>query len=114
LRGKKDFLLSFAQFYKKFFDNSAEAVEMLADIQKNYRDEYNKIREFSSNPDAITELINKLSSEKKGILLNLLFRAGEFGNKMSNLFESEVKEKLQLAKELREFAAELSKSISKD
>lgn len=108
---RKEFLLSFAQFYEKFFENSAEAVEMLAEIQTDYPNEYNVIREFSSDPTAIKDLINKLDPEKRGILLNILLQAGNFGIRMANLFESGAKEKIKLAAELRGFARELSKHI---
>lgn len=105
---KKDFLSPFTQFYKRYFESSAEAVEMLAKIQTDFPREYSEIREFSSDPNAIKELVNKLSIEKQGVLLKLLLQAGNFGLRMANLFESDPKEKLKFAKDLKNFAVELS------
>jgi len=112
LQKTKDFVVSFAEFYKKSFESSAELAEMLADIQKKYLDEYNKIREFSSDPTAVMDLVKKLEPKKQAILLNILLQAGDFGKRMSTLFDSSPEEKLKLAKDLRKFAKELPEILT--
>jgi len=84
-------------------------MEMLAHIQMDFPKEYNEIKEFGSDPSAILELVNKLEPAKQAILLNVLLQAGNFGKRMSNIFDSNPEEQLKLAEDLRNFAKQLLK-----
>jgi hypothetical protein len=103
-----EFINLFAAFYEMFFQNTAQAVGLLADIQEKFKTEYDSVREFSKDPQAIQGLVDKLSPEKRSVLLNILFQAGIFGKQLGNLFDSNVEDKKKLATELKAFAKELS------
>ena len=108
---ENDFADMFSEFYFSFFSSSSSSVNLLADIQKRFPEEYNSIKEFTRDPKAMEKLIDKLPPEKQGILLKILFKAGKFGSEMANLFESSEEQKRNLSKELNIFAEELRKTI---
>jgi len=110
---KIKFIDMFAKFYGEYFLSTAKAVELLADIQKEFKEDYDKIRKFSEDPDAINEIIDKLPEEKQALLLKLLLRAGKFGKSMINLFDSKEEEKRKLAKELKDFGENIAKELQK-
>lgn len=110
-KAKIEFVDLFALFYEKFFDSSAEAIEILAKAQKEYKKEYESIKDFNENPTMIDELIDNLPDEKQAVLLKILLKAGRFGKKISNLFESSAEDKEELANELKKFSKELKKEL---
>ncbi|MFH1133736.1 MAG: hypothetical protein V1735_04545 [Nanoarchaeota archaeon] len=108
-----EFVNAFASFYHKFFDSSADAVDDLASIQEHFKEEYKIIKEFGNDPKGIMDMIEKMPTEAQGKLLKILLRAGIFGKKMTNLFESTVEDKRAFAKDLKSFANELSQEIER-
>lgn len=108
------FVNLFAEFYEQFFLSTSESVDLLANLQEKYKEEYESIKLFGKDPDAIEKLINELPDEKQAILLKILLKAGKFGKDMANLFESSVEEKRKLSGELKKFGENLSLEIKKD
>ena len=108
---EKKFLAKYSEFYRKFFTDTADSINQLGEIQEDFKDEYEKVREFYYDSKAIDELIEKLSPEEQGILLKILLKAGNVGKKISNLFEMTPKEKRTFSEELKKFSKELDKNI---
>lgn len=94
-------------FYKKFFIGTAEAIDVLADIEKDYPEEYKMIKDFGDNPNSIEELIEGLSSEKQSILLKLLLKSGKFAKDFINLLNFSEQQKRNLSKDLKDFSSEI-------
>ena len=111
---KSKFIDLFALFYEKFFASSAEAIEILADLQRKHKEDYDSIKEFNRDPNAIEKLMDELTPEKQAILLKILLKAGKFSKDMVNLFESNEEDKRKLAEGLRKFSRELSTEIKKE
>lgn len=111
---KVDFVNLFALFYERFFSATADSVELLAQLQKEYKEEYESIKLFSKDPDAIENLIEELPQEKQALLLKILLRAGKFGRDLAILFESNEEEKKILADNLRKFAKDLAQEMKKE
>lgn len=103
------FVNDFRKFYQMFFDCVSESVLFLADVQKKYKEQYQKIMDFNENPMSLDELIEKIPIEKQAILLRVLLKAGEFGKKFANLMEMSPKEKIAFAKDLKKFATDMDK-----
>jgi hypothetical protein len=110
---EEKFISDFTKFYEKFFNDTAGQILMLADIQKNYKEMYDKIKDFGTNPQIIEELIAKLNPEQQGMLLSILLQAGNFGRRTARLFESTEEEKITLAKDLKTFSDGLKTKIEK-
>ncbi|MBU1203648.1 MAG: hypothetical protein KKG60_01110 [Nanoarchaeota archaeon] len=110
---KIKFIDMLAKFYGEYFSNTAKAVELLAEIQKEFKEDYDRIRNFNEDPDAINDIIDKIPEDKQALLLKLLLRAGKFGRSMVNLFDSKEEEKRRLAKELKEFGENIAKESRK-
>ncbi len=106
-----DFIISYSEYYKKFIEGLASSIKLLADIQEKFKDDYNKIKEFNTNPKSIEELLEKLSPEEQGILFKLLLKSGIIGKKISGLFEMTVEEQRTFSNELETFSGEINKSI---
>lgn len=111
MTNKSNFIDKFAKFYGEYFTNTSKTVVLLADIQKEFGEEYNAIKEFGNDSKSINELIEKLPPEKQNLLLKMLLKAGKFGKDMVNLFESSEEEKRELAKELKDFGDLITKEI---
>ena len=58
---EKDFVESYSEFYRKFLHGISEAIFILSEVQKDFKDEYDKIKEFSQDPNSIQDLVEKLS-----------------------------------------------------
>lgn len=97
-----------ATFYKKFFIGTAEAVDVLADIEKDYPEEYQMIKSFGDNPNSIEDLMEGLSSTKQSVLLKLLLKSGKFAKDFINLLNFNEQQKRNLSKELKDFASEMT------
>lgn len=96
-----------SDFYAKFFSSVADSVILLADIERNYPEEYKKIKEFADNPDAIGDLIERLPPEKQAVLLKLLLKSGKFAKEFINLLNLSESQKRTLSIELKDFAKEI-------
>ena len=97
-----------SDFYKKFFESVSGAVDSLADIERDYPEDYIKIKEFADNPDSIGELTEELSLEKQAILLKILLKSGKFAKDFINLLNLDEAQKRKLSKDLTDFAKEIS------
>lgn len=106
-----EFLRMFSDFYKKFFNGLADSIDTLSDTQKKFPRYYNSIKEFNLDPSAIDNLLKNLDNEKKGILLDLLLKAGNFSRRTANLFDSTASEKTKLSKDLRQFVEQLDELL---
>jgi len=111
---KTKFVSLYSQFYEKFFSGTADAVELLADLQRDYSEEYNLIKNFNKDVDAMEEFIDNLPEDKQAILLKIFLKANKFGKDMVNLFDSTEQEKRDLATNLKKFASELKNEFEKD
>jgi hypothetical protein len=100
---REKFLEVFSKFYEQFFSGLATSIETLAELQKTFPDAYDGIRSFSSDPSAIDKVLDKLDYNQRGILLNVLLKAGDFSRRTSMLFDSTESEKRKLAKDLKDF-----------
>ena len=96
-------------FYKKFFESVSGAVDTLANIEKEYPEEYKKMKEFADNPNAIEELTEELPIEKQAILLKILLKSGKFARDFINLLNLDEAQKRKLSKDLKDFAEEINK-----
>ena len=103
----KKFVEEFGKFYELFFECISDSVYHLADVQKKYSKQYDKLQEFNQNPKALEELMEKLTAEEKSRLFTILFTAGDFGMRFMNLMSSSVEEKKQFAKDLKDFVKKL-------
>ena len=61
---KTKFVSLYSQFYEKFFSGTADAVELLADLQRDYSEEYNLIKNFNKDVDAMEEFIDNLQIQE--------------------------------------------------
>jgi len=102
-----EFVQEYKKFYQEFFESLAKNIDHLAKIHDDYGDQYQKILDFQENPENLGKLIDGLSNEQKGLLLSVLFKAGDFGKKFAMLMEMTPKDKRKFANELRDFAKEL-------
>jgi len=100
-----------AKFYEKFLLGSAESVETLADIEKDYNEEYNMLKDFATDPDSINKLMEKLSMEKQTILLRMLLQSGKFAGDFANLLNLTEEQKRELSKNLKKFVEEMTRQI---
>lgn len=105
----ENFITLFAKFYKEYFSASSDSIKLLADIQKKYPEQYDSIKKFSTDPQAIESIINELSPEDQSVLLKILLKAGIFGRKIALIFDLSPDEKIKLAAEMEDFAESLGK-----
>ena len=103
----KEFVEGFRKFYEMFFLCLSDSVCHLANVQKKFPNQFDKIREFAQNPKALEDLLESLSVEEKAKLFTILFTAGEFGMRFATLMESEAKDKKEFADDLKKFAKKL-------
>lgn len=90
-------------FYEQFLKGTSESIKNLANIQKTYPAEYEKLKEIQKDPSLIFDNIEGLSEEEKDKLLVLFTRISKFEAKMLRLFDLSAEEKEKLAEELKEF-----------
>ena len=110
---EENFINLFAKFYEEYFGSSSKAIRLLADIQKNYPEQYESIKKFSTDPQAIDKLITEMKEEQQALLLKLLLKAGTFGRRIALLFELSVEEKKKLADEMEAFIKSITKEDKK-
>ena len=108
-KGPEKFVELLSGFYEKFFTGISDAVNNLADIERDYPGEYKKIKDFGENPNAIEELIEELPSEKQALLLKLLLKSGKFARDFINLLNLNESQKRKLSKDLKDFAEVIKK-----
>ena len=65
------FVGDFSKFYVDFFNRLGNSVLALASIQKKYPEEYNNIIQFGEDPTKVSDMLEKLSSENKSLILQL-------------------------------------------
>lgn len=105
----KDFAKAVTLFYEKFLKAVADSVIALANIENEFKDDYQKLKEVQKDPSAIFDKLKDLSDEEKNNLLVLFARISRFEGRMLRLFDLSVDEKRQLAKELNEFVETIKK-----
>ena len=106
-----EFLKMFSEFYEQFFDGFANSIETLAKLQKKFPKFYDAVKTFGNDPNSIEKILSEMDNEKRGILLNILLKAGDISRRTSMLFDSSVEEKERLAKDLKDFARVLNQNL---
>lgn len=104
---KDKFIKDFGVFYTKLFSETANAIDMLADLQKKYPKDFLSIQEIQKNPLVLAELSKKMGPDAQARLINILIQASSFNKRLTNLMESSEKEKRSLAKDLRAFGEKI-------
>ena len=108
---REEFVKTFSKFYEQFFSGFSTSIYTLAELQEKFPEAYEGIRQFGKDPSAIDNMLHNLDFEKRGILLNVLFKAGDFSRRTATLFDSSVNEKRKLAKDLVDFTEFLKKTL---
>ena len=96
----KDLIL----FYKEFTAGNAKAITLLADLQEKYPEQYKRLQEVNNNPETISDMALGLPSEAKDAILLILLKASKIGRKSIRLFDMNISEQREYAKELVEYA----------
>jgi hypothetical protein len=99
-------------FYKEFLLGSSKAVEQLAQIQKEYPEQYKIIREMKDDPEMIEQITMNLSEDVKDTLLLVIVKASTIGKRMNNLFELNSDEQKKLSEDIKKFSEYVEKRIS--
>jgi len=109
---KKEFSLKLIDFYSDYITNSAQAVKKLADIEREYPEQYQIIRQAKFDPMSIDKIMENMTSEEKEIFFTLFMKSSLLGRKLVNLFDITADEKDDLAKELLDLSKEISDKLS--
>lgn len=113
IKSAKEFTMNLIKFYKSFIAGSVDSIKILADIQKNNPKEYELLIRLKNDPTAMEDAMTELSQEDKNVLMIIFIRASHLGNRLNNLFESTVDDKIKLAKDLEEFSNYVEEELSK-
>lgn len=108
---EENFVNRYSEFFRHFINGTADAVEMLSEVQEAFPDDYNTIKNFGRDPQNLNELIEKLSPEHQNVLFKLLIKSGSFSRKMVSLFDLSVGEQKTFAEELRAFSEDIEKDL---
>lgn len=100
---EREFLKEFMDFYKRFMESSSGAIEQLADIQEEYPDQYHLFQEVQHDPSEVLDATEEMSEEKKNMLLTLIVRASNLGQRTNNIFQMSSDEKRELSEDLTDF-----------
>ncbi len=109
---EKEFGIELIKFYKGYLVGSAEAIESLAKIEKEYPKEYKIVKRIKDDPSAIMQLTDEISEDAKQILFFIMIRASSIGTKINNVFDLTQKEKEKLAKNIRVFSETVEEKLT--
>jgi len=105
---EKNFATAIRGFYSKFLKAISDTVIILADIEDEYKEDYQKLKEIQKDPTLILERLNELNEKDKEKLLAMFVRISKLESRMVKLFDLDSKEKRELAKELNEFISTIN------
>jgi len=109
----RNFLIELIGSYKNFIECTATSLDNMANIQKKYKDLYDRFKEFQFDPSNIIEMIKSFEKDEIAVTLSLMMRMEELNNRMANLISLSSKEQKKLANDLREFAKDFEENIVK-
>ena len=92
------------EFYKEFTAGTSKSIKLLADIQKDYPNEYEKLQDLYNNPEVLSDMVGDMKPEVKDALILVIIKASAIGKKTSKLFELTADEKYKLAQDLTDYA----------
>ena len=101
---KIEFIEKLIEFYKEFTAGTSKSIKLLADIQKDYPNEYEKLQDLYNNPEVLSDIVGDMKSEVKDALILVIIKASAIGKKTSKLFELTAEEKYKLAQDLTDYA----------
>lgn len=115
--GEKEFLFHLIDFYKDNLLGLSKTVDKLANLQRDFKEEYELIKQITFNPSALPDILQKLNDESRGILINIYLKQDVLAKKSAMLFQMNETEKRTFSTEIAEFSklvdAELKKLAEK-
>lgn len=99
------------KFFKGALASSSESVRALAEIQENFKDEYEALKDFQTEPALLDKLVDKIDEDQKDVLILIMGKASIIGRKMNNLFDLSVEDKKQLADDIDDFSKFVEKKL---
>ncbi|MCK4553082.1 hypothetical protein KAT80_02675 [Candidatus Pacearchaeota archaeon] len=100
-------------FYSTFLKSTSDSIRVLAKIQEEHSEEYNKLKEVQNDPSILLDNIGDLTEEEKDKLITIFFRVAKLERKMLKLFDLSAEDKEKLAKEIDSFLETLNANIGK-
>lgn len=98
------FLEELIKFYRASVVGTAESVDTLAKIEKEFPDNYRKLREITLDPMNIEELLTSMPEKEKETFLLMFTKANIISRSLMKLFDLTYEDKIKLAKTINEFA----------
>ncbi len=108
---EKKFALELIRFYKEFLLGSSKSVVILADMEKKYPEQYQRLKQTKDNPQRLIELTIQMPDEVKETFLLIIVEGSVIGQKMNRLFDLSQDEKEKLAKEIEDFASRVDTKL---
>lgn len=105
------FIQEFMEFYNEFVRSSSDAISKLADVQKNYPEKYELLRNLHNNPLDMVEDIEQLGEKQKDALLMVILKASRLGQRTKNVIQTTVEEKEDLIEDLDGFGEFVEEKI---
>ena len=115
--GKREekFVLELIEYLEFSIIGTADSVKKLAQIEKNYKKEYDIYRKSKLDPAQLDTLIKNASPELKNTLLIIFAKSSYIAPKLNKVFDLSLEEKEELSKTMEEFGkfvkAELKKLV---
>jgi len=102
--GKKDnFVGLLVQFYGSLMGSLGDAVLKLVEIEKKHKKSYKQIQKIQTDPVFLFTQMEKLSTEKKALLLDVIAKVGKIDRQFKRVLELSVADKQKLAKDIKNF-----------
>ena len=95
-------------FYSAFLTSNSKSIEVLAELQKKFPNEYNQLKQMQSDPSIALEGLDGMDDEEKDQLITIFVRVATLERKMLRLFDSTPDQKIELVKELNDFISKLN------
>lgn len=119
LKGKEDkgkeeatkFFNDLLDYYQLSIGGVIGSIDKIAEIQKNYPEQYQIFKNLSRDTNLILQLGKKLSDTQKTILFELLIKSASLSERINILTELTYREKKILSKDMKEFSEELIEKI---
>lgn len=99
------------EYYQSSMGGAIDSIDKIAEIQKNYPEQYEIFKNLSKDTNLILQLGKKLSDTQKTILFELFIKSASLSERMRILIELTYKEKKILSEDLKEFSDGLIEKI---